>query len=247
MLFDVERRWWPRAICRWEDHGLFFAPGGQYDRRPSPEAQALWNRAKDICSMCPALKECRRDTLGELYGVFGGRDESERYKIRRALTVAVQQWPEERQLAWGEQLHSMRQGEVSWTSIQAQCGMPQAPAEFLIRTWTAHEAERRESVKLKVVDLELPVLGRRPDFPATQGRRHAWVKHNNLVSDAWYRGETPDGEWIAVTTEAGRGPTHKWVPAKDVHLYRPQAVVILNYVGRPDRDDRSTAPIAHIA
>lgn len=241
MLFDVERRWWPRAICRWEDRGLFFAEAGMNNRKPSPVAQDLWNQAKEICAVCPALKECRRDTLGESHGVFGGRDEVERSRIRRALPAAVRQWPEARQLAWGRQLHSMREGEVPWTSIRVQCGMPQAPAEFLIALWTEHETERRERAKFKVVDLELPTLGRRPDFPATQGRRHAWVKHNNLVSDAWYRGETPDGEWIAVTTEAGRGPTRKWAAAKDVHLYRPQAVVILNYVGRPDRDDRSTA------
>lgn len=242
MLFDVERRWWPKAICRWEDRGLFFAEGGMVNRKPSGTVQELWDQAKEICAMCPALNECQRDTLGEPFGVFGGRDQYERYRIRSVMAAAVKRWPVERQLTWGRQLHYMREGGVSWSTIQLQSGMPITAAAWLIERWK--ELRPKTAAPVAIVDLELPVLVReRPSFPTRPGRRHAWARHNGLVSDAWYRGETSDGAWVQVTTTAGRGQTQKWIKAEDVYLYRPQAVVILNYVERPD-DERTRDPAA---
>lgn len=48
----------------------------------SDTVQAAWDEAKKICSFCPVASECRRDTLGEEYGVWGGLDEHERYLVR---------------------------------------------------------------------------------------------------------------------------------------------------------------------
>jgi WhiB family redox-sensing transcriptional regulator len=237
VLYDPHRKWAPRAICREEDEKLFFSPGGQPNRKPSAKTQVRWDQAKEICKMCPVLAECARDTLGEEYGVYGGLDQYERFKIRMALRKAVRNWPEERRRAWGKDLYELRQTGMHWGTIYTRTGLPQSAAEWLVNGWTEH-LKSLPGTTAEVVDLPLPEPEdedqSHPPFPDRAGRRDAWVRHRGVVSDAWYRGETPDGAWINCTTQAGRGQVHKWFPAKDVHLYRPSAVVILNYKARPD-------------
>ncbi|MFF6988332.1 WhiB family transcriptional regulator [Streptomyces sp. NPDC010273] len=243
MLYDPHRRWAPRGICRWEDRKLFFADGGQPNRRPGEAVQRRWDQAKDICKMCPVLKECRRDSLGEEFGVYGGLDEFQRWHIRKALPGVVKSWPESKRLAWGREIHGLRQIGLHWSAIQYRTGMPQSAATDLLNLWE-ERIEAAKASKSKVTDLELPEMPEEKDkrpFPPGVGRRHAWVRDRGLVSDAWYRGETPDGEWICVTVFAGRGNSHKWLRKDDVRLYRPQTVVILNYVGRPDDNSRTPA------
>lgn len=200
------------------------------NRKPSPVVQDLWDQAKDLCSICPVSRECRRDTVGEEYGVFGGLDQYERYKVRMALPEAVKHWPKERRLAWGKELQRMRAGGLHWATIQTQTGLIRAAAEPLVKEWL------RENVKAaagNIVDLPLPEPEREPmPFPEVPGSRHAWVRHRGLVSDAWYRGETYDGQWIYATTTAGKGQVNKWFPIKDVKIYRPQVAVILTYAKR---------------
>jgi hypothetical protein len=245
VLYDPERKWSPRAICRPEDAHLFFADGGTPSTPPGPRTKKKWDQAKDICEMCPVIAECRRDTLGEEYGVFGGRDQYERAQIRSRLTRAVSRWPEERRLRWAEEVYRLRKDEGKlWREIQVMTGLPRAASEKLFAIW----AERLEEkgVKGEVVDLALPepetdAEKAKQPFPDRPGRRHAWVRHRGLFSDAWYRGQTPDGRWICVTTQAGHGQVHKWMAAEDVQLYRPQAVVILNYIGRPADEHDLTA------
>lgn len=238
MLYDPHRRWGPRGICRWEDRGLFFADGGQANRRPSNAVQQRWEQAKEICRMCPVMNECRRDSMGEEFGVFGGLDQYERWRIRRALPKAVKNWPESKRLAWGQEIYELRQMPLKWSAIQYRTGIPPSAAEWLMRQW--ENRPKRRTPKAAVVDLELPS---RPDFPDRPGRRHAWVRHSyGLIADAWYRGETPDGAFIQVATTTAKGQTIKWFPKEDVLLYRPQPAVILSYVGRPD--DNSHTPAA---
>jgi hypothetical protein len=237
VLYDPYRRWAPRGICRWEeDRHLFFSAGGQPSRKPSETTQELWNQAKEICAMCPVLKQCARDTLGEEYGVFGGLDEHQRYLIRRRLYQAIWRWPEERRMAWARELWMLRQHGLTYGQILSRTGIPAGAAETLVGIWSRHLAEQAES---EVVDLELPEAaaedGGKPPFPGRPGQRHAWVRSGGLVRDAWYRGETPDGVWISVQTWAGRGRSvNKWIPAEDVCLYNPQPAVVMNYYGRPD-------------
>lgn len=241
MLYDPHRRWAPRGICRWEDRKLFFADGGLPATKPGPRTAARWEQAKEICRMCPVLAECQRDTLGEEYGVYGGRDPYERFRIRRRLSVAVDRWDEPRRLMWAKEVYELREAGLLWRSVQAQTGIPRSAGEKLVKIWKEHLKEK--GAKGEVVDLELPEPEReKKAFPDRPGRRDAWVRHRGLVSDAWYRGETPDGEWLCFTTTAGRGQVHKFFHKTDVQMYRPSAVVILNYIGRPDSDDNSRDP-----
>ena len=238
MLYDPHRRWAPRGICREEDQHLFFSPGGQPNRKPAKVTQKRWDQAKEICAMCPVLKECARDTLSEEYGVFGGLDEHQRYLIRRRLYKAVDNWPEARRLAWAREIWSLRQADMTWSQILYRTGIPAGAGEKLLKIWTDRLAAQQQDSP-KVVDLELPepeeeAEERLPRFPDRPGRRNCWVRHRGVVADAWYRGETPDGKWVYATTNAGRGQVNKWFMAEDVHLYRPVAAVIRAFAARPD-------------
>ncbi|MGW2169181.1 WhiB family transcriptional regulator [Streptomyces sp. NPDC001705] len=234
MLYDPARKWAPMAICREEDEHLFWAAaGGLPDRKPAEKAQAKFDQAKEICRLCPVLKQCQRDTLGEEYGVYGGWDPHERYLIRKKLVKSIPNWPRQRQLAWAEEIHRLREEGQLWKDIQTFTGITKSAGELLCKIWEDHLAERPD--RPEVVEIPAPEPAAKKPFPDRPGRRHAWVRHTyGAISDAWYRGQTADARWIYVTTFSGRGQVHKWFPAEDVQLYHPQAVVILRYKARPD-------------
>lgn len=246
MLYDPERRWLSRASCRTAvDPERFFVSGGnQLNRSPSAATQVAWNDAKKICSFCPVLTECRRDTLGEEYGVWGGLDEHERFLIRKRLAAKARwkKWPEARQLEWGEHLDSLRKGDLTWRQIQFRTGIPRTACEGLIAKWRQSRPAQPKA-PARVVDLPLPPVTLK-EFPEVPGQRHMWVRHRGLVSDGWYAGETEDGAWIRVQVWSGRGNVIKWVQPEDVRIYNPQRSFYLKYVGRKQREQRTAAASA---
>jgi hypothetical protein len=232
VLYDPRRTWGPRGICRPEDDHLFFAGGDGHAAGES--TKKAWSLAKEICAMCPVLSECRRDTLGELEGVWGGRDPLERRNEREKLKKAIDTWPEELRLQWAQEIHGLRTSGLKWAEIQQSTGMPPGVAERLWGLWNDRIQKQPKPVKA-VVDLPLPEpKEERSAFPDRPGQRDAWVRNNGLIRDAWYRGETPDRKWVHLNCFSGRGQVNKWFPAEDVKLYRPVAAVILNYRARPD-------------
>jgi WhiB family redox-sensing transcriptional regulator len=236
-LFDVRRPWWPQHACQAEDWHLFFAEGGMASRPPGAATQAKWDQAKEICAGCPVLAECRRDTLGEEYGVYGGLDQYERYKARRALAKQAKRWTTAMRLEWGQALLILRDRGYSLREIMTLTGvLPTLAVRLLEEAEKAREKAAQEKAA-GVVDLplpELPVRGPRP-FPDRPGRRHAWVRRGAVISDAFYRAQTPDGAFFYMKTKTSRGgETHTWIKAEHVHFYHPQPVVILNYRERPD-------------
>ncbi|MBT2398366.1 WhiB family transcriptional regulator [Streptomyces sp. ISL-100] len=171
VLYDPERRWAPRAICRVEDWPYFFADGGLPASPPSAHAERMWDRAKEICAQCPALQECRRDTLGEEYGVWGGLDHHQRSLLRRKLVRNVRRWPRDQILAWGEHIHRLRKAGVSWSEIRLQSGRRPTAGGFLVDSYVEHLMAQPASTP-KVVDLPLPepaALPVRMAFPARPG------------------------------------------------------------------------------
>lgn len=235
MLYDPRRRWLDRAVCRKLDSSLFFAPGGQPNRSPHPNTQALWDEAKEVCSYCPVLAQCRRDTAGEEYGVWGGLDEHERWLRRARLSKKKtwQRWPEELRMEWGEHLHKLREQGVQYRDIQLRTGLVTTVVDGLIAQWLAAQPEAEPQAEV----VELKSSRAVPDFPTADGRRHAWVRNNGLIADAWYRGHTEDGVWVRMQLYSGRGNVIKFFKAEDVRFYHPQPPWIVPYTGRPDADD----------
>lgn len=237
VLFDPRRSWWPQHACREEDFKLFFADGGMANRRPGAKVQTRWDLAKEICAGCPVLDACRRDTLGEEYGVWGGLDQYERYLGRRALTKRSRRWTTATRREWGRELLRLRDEGRSLREILTLSGVLPALSAVLIREAEEERAEAAVPPPPAVVDLHLPEPRAGRPFPDKPGRRHAWVRRGAVISDAYYRAQSPDGAWFYVKTRTSRGgETHTWVAAKDAHFYHPQPVVILEYRERPDRD-----------
>ncbi|MFJ2650834.1 WhiB family transcriptional regulator [Streptomyces sp. NPDC087420] len=237
VLYDPERKWIIRASCRSVDSERFFAKHGPaLGKPPSPEVQAHWDAAKKICSFCPVRMECRRDSIGEEYGVWGGRDERERWLVRKKMSKLARHWTTERRLAWGKELHALRSRDVSWTRVRHMTGISDILGSRLIREYLAHKRALGEERRGQVVDLPLPEAGKTLVFPSMDGRRHAWVWHNSVFADAHYKGETEDGRWIFVQVFAIKDVVQKWVRAENVRIYHPQPKQILDYVGRVDRE-----------
>lgn len=238
-LFDVRRPWWPQHACREEDLPLFFA-GGMINRRPSDRVQLLWDQAKEICQGCPVMAACRRDTLGEEYGVWGGLDQHQRYAVRRALVKVAKGWTPQTRLKWGRALLTLRDQGMSLREILTLSGVLPSLAAVLIEEAEEARDKAEQAAAAGIVDLPLPepeTRTQRP-FPDRPGRRHAWVRRGAVISDAFYRAQTPDGAFFFMKTRTSRGgETHTWVPAEHVRFYHPQPVVILEYRERPDRDD----------
>jgi WhiB family redox-sensing transcriptional regulator len=76
--------WQMRGACRGMDSGFFFHPEGE--RGPARANREA--RAKQVCSGCPVLEQCRRHALEvhEPYGVWGGLSEADREEIIRGRT-----------------------------------------------------------------------------------------------------------------------------------------------------------------
>lgn len=231
MLYDPERRWVVKALCKGADTGLFFVDAGNPAKKPSAATQRFWDTIKeDYCEACPVLAECRRDTLGEMYGVWGGRDQYERSQLRVRLAKAIKGWPEEERLTWGKELHRLRSSGLVFRDIQRMTGIPEVPAAYLIKVWVAHqEAAEAAALAAPAPEPPAPEPAQPPEpFPRSPGSRHCWVRNNGIIQDAFYRAETEDGAWVLVQlSNRGRSSAViKWIAVDDVDLYNPQARVV---------------------
>lgn len=218
----------PQAACRMEDRELFFPKSGIVGRKPTKALQRQWDRAKEICQTCPVMHQCRRDTLGEERGVWGGLDEYERYLVRRALPSAAKRWPKSRRLALGRILWELRRPadpsvdktpRVTWQTIRTMTGIGPELGQELANEYAASIRPRVSKRKTNVVDLSLERAI--APFPKEKGQRHMWVRHNGRCADGWYRGESLDGRRILVEVANGRHHSQKWVLREDVKFHWP--------------------------
>jgi WhiB family redox-sensing transcriptional regulator len=79
-IFDWDTEGWrARAACRDTDANLFFPAGSTGGAVDQIEA------AKLVCRQCPVQDECLQFALesNQEAGVWGGRDEDERRRLRR--------------------------------------------------------------------------------------------------------------------------------------------------------------------
>lgn len=79
-----DEAWRDRAACRHSDAGLFFPTGSTGD------ALSLIDAAKAVCRPCGAKDACLQFAMetNQEAGVWGGRDEDERRRLRKAGRAA---------------------------------------------------------------------------------------------------------------------------------------------------------------
>ena len=79
LSFD-DLSWHDRANCKGANADLFF-----------PERGASTRTAKSICRQCQVRADCLEFALrsGEKFGIWGGRSERERRRVRRERQVAT--------------------------------------------------------------------------------------------------------------------------------------------------------------
>lgn len=78
--------WRHQAACRDQDRDLFFPDG-----KTGPYLKQI-QQAKAVCHTCPVIVECLSWAIDnrEMYGVYGGMDETERQKLlRRTRRIAA--------------------------------------------------------------------------------------------------------------------------------------------------------------
>jgi len=86
--FDWDNeRWRGKAACRHTDAELFFPAGSTGSAVDQIEA------AKAVCRSCPVQRECLQFALesNQESGIWGGKDEDERRKLRRGWRAARRQ------------------------------------------------------------------------------------------------------------------------------------------------------------
>lgn len=242
MIHDPTRRWMQEEDlpCRKAGLDTFFPDGPQNARhKPSGKRLEELERAKAVCKTCPVMHQCRRDTLGEEFGVFGGLDEWERYQIRSKLWKAYHTtWSESKKRAWQSYIYGLYSLPIHPRRIKSITGIPERLVTRMVKDWEDYQelmATRRSRHlrRVKRPRQKNPVQPR-ADFPEKPGSRHCWVLDGNYAADCWYRAQTPDGAWIWVEIHHYRAHAHRWVRAEKVRIYNPQPIVIKEYKGRPD-------------
>ena len=81
---EYDERWRDRAACRSSDPNLFFPAGNTGSAIDTIEA------AKAVCRSCSVAESCLRFALAtnQEDGIWGGRDEVERRRLRRVWREA---------------------------------------------------------------------------------------------------------------------------------------------------------------
>jgi WhiB family redox-sensing transcriptional regulator len=84
---DFAWQWQRLGSCRGMDSAVFFHPDGE--RNPSRARRTA--QAKEVCSRCPVIEECREFALRtrEPFGVWGGLAEAERRVILEKRGIAM--------------------------------------------------------------------------------------------------------------------------------------------------------------
>ena len=137
-MIDIYRRWIPRAACSGHPTSLFFpevsVPGG----REAPKKQD-WAKAKRICNRCPVQAQCRRDHLGERYGVWGGLDPEQRRDLLTKRSANVENLPREDKIWLARFIGRMRAKNAPPTDIQRLLALNARAIDHLEKWWAKEQ------------------------------------------------------------------------------------------------------------
>lgn len=121
-VIDLSRRWIEYAECGSSPTELFFTepiiPGG----RAVPKKTG-WDVAKAICGRCHVMPECRRDTLGETHGVWGGLDPVQRAELRSRRGADLWQASNKIRKPVAEMIIKLKRRGLDWTEVARLMGL----------------------------------------------------------------------------------------------------------------------------
>lgn len=241
MIVDLSKRWMERGTmaCRGKDPEMFFTDHGFGTlARPSDKVQREWDKIKAICAACPVMMECARDNLGEVEGIWGGLDPTQRAHMRHQRALWIRKLPdalkeEYASLAW--RLRMERGAPVN--EVARIMGVGVNTVAYLLNWWKLHQPA--QSPAPEVVDLELPEETSKvevspnmefPERPPTRG--DGWVRYDRRVTWGHYLGETEDGAWVYLKIRAAWDHTARWIKAED---FKPMRTITRNVMIRSGR------------
>lgn len=211
----------------------FFYPGpADVSNVPGHAARARWEMAKEICIECPFFLRCRKDRLGEEYGVWGGLDEHERHLIRRGMSQRRHAADEEQVAALAAQLHAMTAGHrgLSVREVARRTGVSLQGVRELVDRHEKTLAEQASTRKPEPAAWKATVAFPSAHPPMGDG----WVWRDGLVYQAHYLAQTGDGEFFFMKLRVNRNPMRKWFPVAHVSLRVKVFPVIQEWAGRAD-------------
>lgn len=254
MIVDLNKRWMDEnnMACVTKEPEMFFIDISTGTlANPGRKIQAKWDRAKAVCATCPVMQECARDNLGEVEGVWGGLDPTQRVELRVRHANNVRRLTGALKVEYAKLAHDLRQkSRYSYAEIGRIMGLPYPTTQYLEEWYFGWLAENPEPVKTKpgkVTDVELPladVLEIKLEFPENPpaSGADAWIKYGRRVVHGNYLGQTEDDAWYYFKIKL-LGPEYSvcWIKAEDVKLCRDVTRNVLKRVGNGSRIYGSTS------
>lgn len=226
MIVDLSKRWMGEdmACLRRNPEMFFIDHGPQSLSSPGHKLQQAWDRAKKVCETCPVIRECARDSLGELEGVWGGLDPLQRMQLRAQHGRRIHELEGPLKQEYAKLAYDLRADRnLPWNEIGRLIGVSHAVAQYL-HDWHVDWLSKQE-----VTDLELPeqdsapgethVNARFPSKPPKEG--DAWIRYGRRVVWGYYLGQTEDDAWFNFKVKLlSREYSVCWIKAQDVKFTR---------------------------
>jgi len=242
MIVDLSKRWQNDDMpCLRRNPEMFFSDTGTDGlARPTQKTQREWDRAKAVCATCPVIKECARDNLGEMEGVWGGLDPAQRIRLRSTHSFNVRKLTGPVKLEYAKLAHMLRtERKLGFQDIGRIIGIGPQTAQYLWQ-WYVDWEKLQKAETPKVVDLELPEpkkISANAEWPKTSPvHGDAWIRYARRVVYGHYLGQTEDDAWYSFRVRlAGVEYSVAWFKAEDVKFTRDVARVVLTRVGKGSR------------
>lgn len=244
MIVDLSKRWMEdeSMACLRKNPEMFFPPNGTHSiTNPSAKMEAQWKRAKAVCATCPVIKQCARDNLGEIEGVWGGMDPAERARQRSHHGYYIRNLEGRRKEEYARLAHMLRvERRLPFADVGRIMGFSHVTAQYLYDWWKAYLLRQSEGV----TDLQLPspedeVIELHPNaqFPAKPPMEgDGWVRVGRRVSWGNYLGQTEDDAWFYMKVRLlGTEYSICWIKVEDVQLTREVTRNVLTRVGNGSR------------
>ncbi len=137
MIVDLEKKWVIHAKCAGVDPELFFTDHSAnvvYRNSPTRKVASEWEKAKIFCADCPVRRQCARDGLGEMEGVWGGMDPAQRLVLRRTHSEKVRRLTGSLKKEYAKLAYDLRLRHLAYHDVARIIGIGLSTAQYLCTT-----------------------------------------------------------------------------------------------------------------